>query len=111
MMSEILCWPHSLDVNTCSRMKTDPHLFISSFNWNVLVSYLLVANLTIASRNTVYVYSRYTLKNTRSVTYPMSAPPQTKEQTAPGILLSSKTLATILEPKTQKIQLSNGCIQ
>lgn len=30
----------------------------------------------------------------------MSAPPQTKEQTAPGILLSSKTLAIILKSKT-----------
>ena len=33
-------------------------------------------------------------------TYPMSAPPQVKEQIAPGSLLSSRTLAIILERKT-----------
>lgn len=43
-------------------------------------------------------------QNTRNVTYPMSAPPQTREQIAPGILLSSKTLAIILESKMQKFQ-------
>lgn len=45
-----------------------------------------------------------TFTKTRNVTYPMSAPPQTREQIAPGILLSSKTLAIILESKMQKFQ-------
>lgn len=34
------------------------------------------------------------------LTYPRSAPPQVKEQIAPGSLLSSRTLAIILERKS-----------
>lgn len=35
-----------------------------------------------------------------TVTYPISAPPQVKEQIAPGSLLSSRTLAIILGRKS-----------
>lgn len=50
-------------------------------------------------------------QDTINVTYPISAPPQTREQIAPGTLLSSKTLEIILKSKTKKFQrfLTGAC--